>query len=193
MDAELVQSLLNCPWISSITKGLPKVGLVWAGSLSNTNDRKRSLPASLISPLLKLPAMFYSFQKLCSSLAGEDEGLTFAGRLPGGSDFVETAAAIMQMDLIISVDTAVAHLAGALGKPVWILLPKVSDWRWLIERRDSPWYPSARLFRQPKTGDWLSVIDEVADELGKFASNHSDLARLPLESANAKILPDQRS
>jgi len=74
------------------------------------------------------------------------------------------------MDLVISVDTSVAHLAGALGKPVWILLPRAPDWRWLLERDDSPWYPSARLFRQPRSGEWDGVLQRVAEELQRFAA-----------------------
>jgi ADP-heptose:LPS heptosyltransferase len=80
-------------------------------------------------------------------------------------DFSDTAAAIQELDLVISVDTAVTHLAGALGKPVWTLSPFVPDWRWMFNREDSPWYPTMRLFRQPKPGDWASVIRRVAEEL----------------------------
>jgi ADP-heptose:LPS heptosyltransferase len=83
------------------------------------------------------------------------------------SDFADTAALVQQMDLVISVDTSVAHLAGAMGKPVWILLPFVPDWRWLLDRDDSPWYPTARLFRQPKRADWESVMADVVEALRK--------------------------
>ena len=81
------------------------------------------------------------------------------------ADFSDTAALIQNLDLIISVDTAVAHLAGALGKPVWTLLPFVPDWRWMLEREDSPWYPTMRLFRQPSPGDWESVIVRIKEAL----------------------------
>jgi ADP-heptose:LPS heptosyltransferase len=81
------------------------------------------------------------------------------------TDFDETAALIANLDLVITVDTAIGHLSGALGKPAWIMLPKASDWRWLIDRHDSPWYPSVRLFRQPYPGEWDVVIAEVANEL----------------------------
>jgi ADP-heptose:LPS heptosyltransferase len=83
-------------------------------------------------------------------------------------DFSDTAALVSSMDLVISVCTSVGHLAGALNKPTWFLLSHAADWRWLLERSDCPWYPSARLFRQPTLGDWASVIAEVATELGRF-------------------------
>jgi ADP-heptose:LPS heptosyltransferase len=82
--------------------------------------------------------------------------------------FADTAALVAELDLVISVDTAVAHLAGALGKPVWILLPYTPDWRWQLERDDSPWYPSARLFRQPARGEWAPVLRRVAEALSAF-------------------------
>jgi len=85
-------------------------------------------------------------------------------------DFSDTAALILQLDLVISVDTSVAHLAGALGEPVWILLPHNPDWRWLLDRDDSPWYPSARLFRQQQIGNWAGVIDQVKNELRSVRS-----------------------
>jgi ADP-heptose:LPS heptosyltransferase len=83
------------------------------------------------------------------------------------SDFVDTMAIIEALDLVVCVDTAIAHLAGAMGKPVWILLPYAPDWRWLLERSDSPWYPTARLFRQPSPGDWSSVMRRIAEALSE--------------------------
>jgi ADP-heptose:LPS heptosyltransferase len=91
---------------------------------------------------------------------------------PAIKDFADTAALIARMDLIISVDTAVAHLAGALAKPVWTLLPFASDWRWFLDRDDSPWYPTMRLFRQLRGGDWESVIEHVCGELASLARNN---------------------
>ncbi len=84
-------------------------------------------------------------------------------------DFADTAAALSNLDLVIAVDTAVVHLAGAMGCPVWALLPRVADWRWLLEREDSPWYPTMRLFRQREAGDWAELMERVAGALGAMA------------------------
>jgi ADP-heptose:LPS heptosyltransferase len=146
-----------------------KVGLTWAGRASHTNDRNRSIRADDLAALMNIPrAIFFSLQK---------DPLNSAARLSGIvdnaselHDFVETASLIENLDLVITVDTAVAHLAGALGKETWILLPYDSDWRWLIGRSDSPWYPSVRLFRQPAPRDWHSVFRTVAEELGRRSS-----------------------
>ncbi len=141
-----------------------KVGVVWAGSSRNIIDSKRSLTLDDLRPVFEVPCIsFYSLQ------LGAPASQLFAGSLPAGADFADTAAAIAALDLVITVDTAVAHLAGALGKPVWILLPALPDWRWLLLREDSPWYPSARLFRQTQAGEWESVIDQVATALASVA------------------------
>ena len=85
------------------------------------------------------------------------------------ADFSDTAALIAELDLVVTVDTAIAHVAGALGKPVWIMISRAPDWRWLQNRGDSPWYPTARLFRQRRTGDWTQPLADVRDELARFA------------------------
>jgi ADP-heptose:LPS heptosyltransferase len=92
---------------------------------------------------------------------------------PALTDFDETAAVIANLDLVITVDTSMGHLAGALGKPVWILLSKASDWRWLVDRKDTPWYPTARLFRQSQSGAWAPVIAEVAGALSAARKSHT--------------------
>ena len=111
---------------------------------------------------------------LQKDIGGEAETFAQSGRIltfgEDLKDFATTAALVDRLDLVISVDTSVAHLAGALGKPVWIMLPFRSDWRWLTDRTDSPWYPSARLFRQPKIGDWSSVTEQVQTELKLWLS-----------------------
>jgi ADP-heptose:LPS heptosyltransferase len=96
--------------------------------------------------------------------------LSFANAL---TDFAETAALVDALDLVIAVDTSVVHLAGALGRPVWVLLPRVPDWRWLLERDDSPWYPHATLFRQRLPGDWPAVVERVADALAARVRAHA--------------------
>jgi hypothetical protein len=146
-----------------------KVGLAWAGNPKHRRDRARSCAIERLAPLLEsTPCAFYSLQKAAAAAevvkldASGERVCDYSGEL---ETFADTAAFIGALDLVISVDTAVAHLAGALGKPVWILLPFAADWRWLQEREDSPWYPSARLFRQPRAGDWDSVIESVAAAL----------------------------
>jgi ADP-heptose:LPS heptosyltransferase len=98
-------------------------------------------------------------------------------------DFADTAALLAEMDLLISVDTAAAHLAGAMGKPVWILLPFSPDWRWMLDREDSPWYPGARLFRQTERGQWEAPIQAMADALAQFDPRQTRTDATPIESA----------
>ena len=142
----------------------PRIGLVWSGNPNHTNDRNRSLPFRELLPLFDgVAAEFVSLQK---NLHPEDEELMrqrsdVLDLGPALRDFCATAAVVEQLDLIISVDTSVAHLAGGLGRPLWILLPYIPDWRWLLDRDDSPWYPSARLFRQTATRDWAEVVERV--------------------------------
>lgn len=148
----------------------PRVGLVWSGKPTHKNDRNRSIPLTLLAPLLQTAGVtFVSLQK---DYRDADRATLAAApliRLDGAlADFADTAAAITALDLVIAVDTAVAHLTGAMGKPLWLLLPAIGDWRWLQDRADSPWYPSARLFRQPRIGDWPSAIAEVSRELALF-------------------------
>ena len=155
-----------------------KVGLVWKGSALNKNDANRSLPSlSILEPLWSVPGVtFLSLQKW----QGEEEAATpLIGQpiLHLGSDiadFADTAAIVSQLDLVISIDTAIAHLTGALCKPCWVLLPAVgTDWRWLRERTDSLWYPGVmRLFRQSKAGDWASTISEATQALRIWVDEH---------------------
>jgi hypothetical protein len=158
-------------WIGRIGErsGL-RVGLVWAGNASHPIDRLRSIPKDCLAALAAVPGIqWFSLQK------GQDETITDIGNLalksfgPEMLEFSDTAAIIDQLDLVISADTAVAHLAGALGKPVWLLLPFVPDHRWMLDRTDSIWYPSMRIFRQPHHGDWTSVLADVARSLLEVA------------------------
>ena len=130
-----------------------KVGIVWAGRPEHKRDRHRSLTLAELAPLASIPNIaFYALQKGAAVSQADDApaGMRLEILSPLLGDFADTAAAIMALDLVITVDTSVAHLAGALGKPVWLLLPYAPDWRWLQARSDSPWYPSARLFRQDR-------------------------------------------
>jgi Flp pilus assembly protein TadD/ADP-heptose:LPS heptosyltransferase len=147
-----------------------RVGLVWAGNPGNINDHNRSISLENFSRILDVDARFFSLQKDLRAadkaiLAGCPEIVDLTQHL---SDFGQTAAMVSCLDLVISVDTSVAHLAGALGCPVWILLPYTPDYRWLLDREDTPWYPKARLFRQSETREWLSVMDRVHSELEGF-------------------------
>lgn len=145
-----------------------RVGFVWAGNPEHGNDRKRSIPLETFAPLFNTPGVqFFSIQKGLASTELEKLPKTLPVFNIGDefNDFADTAAAMANLDLIISVDTSVVHLAGALGRPTWTLLAQTPDWRWLNDREDSPWYPSMRLFRQKDRGDWLAVIAKVSAEL----------------------------
>jgi hypothetical protein len=152
----------------------PRVGLVWSGGFRPNlpafwpGNSRRNIPLAKLAPLKHPDMEFYSLQKgqpaeselaeLVSRGWDGPELIDFSSSL---NDFADTAALIENMDLVISVDTATAHLAGALGKPVWILNRFDTCWRWLLDRTDSPWYPTARLYRQPRSGDWDSVVERV--------------------------------
>jgi hypothetical protein len=142
-----------------------RVGLVWQGNPGQRRDVVRSCPLRKLLPLFDTPSsMFFSLQtgergRSQISEVGLTERLIDIGNVL--TDFSETAAVISALDLIITVDTAMAHLAGALGAPVWTMLCHTPDWRWHLHRADSPWYPTMRLFRQTKWGDWESVVREI--------------------------------
>jgi tetratricopeptide (TPR) repeat protein len=143
--------------------GRSRIGLVVSGNPGHKNDRNRSVPLASLRPVLEQEAQWVLVQQAVgdrdiTTLAERPDIRYFGEEL---RSFADTAAVIANLDLIISVDTSVAHLAGALGKPVWILLPSTPDWRWLLNRTDSPWYPTARLFRQSRLGDWPDVIGQV--------------------------------
>jgi hypothetical protein len=147
-----------------------RVGIAWAGNPGHKNDRNRSIPFATFAPLLATKGIeWFSLQvgERAADLAQAPAGLLtdLADRF---TDFADTAMAVARLDLLIAVDTAIAHLAGALGKPAWVLLPFVADWRWFLDRIDSPWYPSLRLFRQTAPGDWTPVVSAVQRELEKL-------------------------
>ncbi len=162
----------------------PRVALVWSGNPSHDNDRNRSIPFARLTPLFPPPnppplagegwerASFIGIQRDIRSedaaaLAAESRVAHVGDEL---EDFSDTAAVLALCDLVVTVDTAAAHLAGAMGRPVWVLLPFAPDWRWTRDGETTPWYPTARLFRQTSPGDWGSVIARVAEELKRFVA-----------------------
>lgn len=150
--------------------GRKKIGLAWAGSTIHARDRERSISLEKLAALFDVPNMqFVSLQK---QLPARDQAdVKRFGLLDATSDlrdFADTAALVENLDLVISVDTAAVHLAGAMGKPVWVMLPRNPDWRWLLDREDTPWYPTARLYRQTDTLDWDGVIARIQRDLGRL-------------------------
>jgi len=136
---------------------------VWAGNAAHTNDANRSIDPGLLMPLMQIPGIsMYSLQVGRDGEAKTVFGDAVTDLASELKDFADTAAVIGNLDLVVSVDTSVAHLAGAMGRPVWTLLPFMPDWRWLLDREDSPWYPSMRLFRQHTIGDWDGVIKRLS-------------------------------
>lgn len=173
----------TCPYLDTDTKLVTswakhfdkshslKIGLVWAGQPQHENDHNRSINPNLLRRLGEVPgASLYSLQVGKSGQAESVFGDTISDLSTNINTFSDTAAAMKNLDLIISADTATAHLAGAIGCPIWTLLPFTPDWRWLLGRADSPWYPTMTLIRQPVPGDWASVIDVVISRLTTLAS-----------------------
>src|SRR6185312_13510586 len=154
-----------------------KVGIAWQGSQKYRWDHKRSPPLAQFEPLARVPGVqLYSLQKGHGSeqlgqVAHRFAVVDLGGRLDEtAGPFMDTAAVMKNLDLVISSDTAIPHLAGALGVPVWVALPFVPDWRWLLDRSDSPWYPTMRLFRQKRPGDWVGVFAEIHAALSERAA-----------------------
>lgn len=147
-----------------------KVGLVWAGRPTHANDRQRSARLETFLPLTVIPGVtFYTLQAgpRAGDVAKEAHAALFGDLSPHLRDFVDTASVIEQLDLVIAVDTSVAHLAGALNKPVWVLIPYAPDWRWMLDREDTPWYPAMRLYRQKAPTSWGDVIERIEVDLRK--------------------------
>jgi hypothetical protein len=147
--------------------GRLRAGLAWAGRVGHINDAMRSMHVRQLAPLASSRAAFFSLQKWKIGMGASepDPAMQLIDWTTDFADMTDTAGLIANLDLVIAVDTAVAHLAGAMNKPTWLLLPKAPDWRWMLGREDSPWYPSMRIFRQERLGDWESVIRRVHDEL----------------------------
>jgi tetratricopeptide (TPR) repeat protein len=157
-------------WEVRIASEIPKIGFVWAGNPVHVRDRQRSISLAVLAPALKVPGIrCYSLQKEFreSDVASAPDTLEYLG--PELVDLCDAAAAIEQLDLLITVDTGLAHLAGALAKPVWMLVAEPADYRWLEGREDSPWYPSMRIFRQASTGDWSVPVARIEQDLYALA------------------------
>jgi hypothetical protein len=173
--AQDVAALSKIDWRVRLPGRKPLVGLVWAGDPLHKNDINRSMRLATLRPLLDLPHL--QFVSLQQEICAQDAEVLHRhpGLLTGAPfrDFAQTAAAVARLDAVIAVDTAVAHLAGAMGKPLFLLLPFGADFRWLRERADSPWYPSARLFRQHAFDDWGRAVDALRQELMRWDSGRA--------------------
>lgn len=153
-----------------------RVGLVWAGNPAYPDDRRRSVTLQDLAPLASVPGVaFISLQKLLRSeqAVPPPPGMIMYDWTADLQDFADTAALVMALDLVIAVDTAVAHLAGALGRPVWLLNRLDTDWRWLRGRNDSPWYPTMRLFRQTEPRGWDAPVAAMRAELSRLSASPS--------------------
>jgi Flp pilus assembly protein TadD len=165
VPADAAKAAEQFPWSNSG----PRIGLVWRGNPNHRRDHLRSIPLDAFAPVLDLPGFNFFSLQITPAGARPPDVTPYESRItnlaPHLTDLADTAAMLSHLDLLLTVDTSVAHLAGALGRPVWLLLPAVPDWRWMRDREDSPWYPSARLFRQSTLGDWDSLLARVRLQL----------------------------
>lgn len=172
-----IDPVLKKKWKDRLSDNISecKIGIAWAGDPGMRDDHSRSISLETFSSFAASDkVVYYSLQKgpAAEQTKNPPEGINLLDYTEDFNDFSVTAAFIENLDLIITVDTAIAHLAGAIGKPVWTLIPFVPDWRWMLERQDSPWYPTMRLFRQPSPGDWKSAIEKLVVELDRFIKNN---------------------
>jgi tetratricopeptide (TPR) repeat protein len=172
-----IERLAKWQQLTSIYSGM-KAGIVWAGSTVHPNDSFRSMPLTFLTSFAKLTNIHFLSLQIADVKQQLKQSL-LVGRIIDLTDqihdFADTAALIEQLDLVITIDTAVAHLAGALGKPVWLLLAFAPDWRWLLDRSDSPWYPTMQIFRQKQPGDWGEVITRVQSALETFSRSNKKI------------------
>jgi uncharacterized protein (TIGR03032 family) len=178
LDAAALRRRKENPALSLSDSEFPRIGIVWAGSPTNRTDRHRSCPLSEFLPILDVSGVsFFSLQKgdRHQDLSDLPSQVRVQDMEPQLRDFGDLAVIIDQLDLVISVDTSVAHVAGALGKPVWVLLSHVADWRWMLEGETTPWYPTMRLFRQTRPGDWEGVIERVTEELSNGKNSNLEI------------------
>ena len=163
-----------------------KIGIVWQGNPGHKRDRQRSVSLMQFAPLARVAQVcLFSLQKGPGTEQLQEVAERFAVTDLGSrfENFADTAAVLMQLDLVITVDTAVAHCAGALGIPVWVVLPFAPDWRWLLERNDSPWYPTMRLFRQKQPGDWDEVFGRIREEVKKLLPHSQRTEGMALQTS----------
>jgi hypothetical protein len=151
----------------------PLIALAWAGRPAHPNDANRSMSLEMLAPLANTGGKFIAIQKGPAAAQAAPAGMKITSLSDEISDFDDTAAIFCVADLLICVDSSPVHLAGALGRPAWVMLPFVPDWRWLLGRADTPWYPGHRLFRQGQAGDWAGVIRQVADALISRGGDHA--------------------
>jgi hypothetical protein len=152
-----------------------RVGIAWAGNRITTHDLDRSCPSlALLAPLLAVPNVEWTSLQV-GEPAPEADGVTIAP-CPVTGDFVDTARLVAALDLVISVDTAVAHLAGALAVPTWLMVPSMPEFRWLLDRDTSPWYPHHRIFRRERTDAWRALAERMAPELAALAAARGEPA-----------------
>src|SRR5262249_16338489 len=166
-------------WNSKLSAQNLKVGIAWAGNPDFSKDRDRSILLNNILPVTRINGIkYFCLQK--DLRKGDEEILSANPHIvrvdKDIKDFQDTAAIMMSLDLMISSDTSIVNLSVALRRPVWVLLPFLSDWRWLLERNGTPWYPTARLFRQVRIGDWTTVLDDVCTALKQLVDDRWGLA-----------------
>jgi hypothetical protein len=162
---------LVAAWAPRLASDRLRVGVVWAGNPDHQHDARRSTALGTLLPLGNVPGVqFYSLQKGPASERPRPAGFSLVDLGPDLHDFADTAAVLMHLDLVITVDTSVAHLAGALGRPVWLMLSHAHDWRWIAGWDHSPWYPTMRIFRQQVANDWSDVVHRIAAELERLTA-----------------------
>jgi hypothetical protein len=169
--------------LGPVDGGLLRVGVAWAGNPRYRADCRRSMKLATLLPLLRMNGIFWaSLQKgeAAEQIREVADEVAILDGSSGDKNLAETAALVAMLDLVITTDTCIAHLAGAMGKPVWIMLPHLADWRWMEKVETTPWYPTARLFRQQSPGDWVGVLERISAELGSFRSQW-------LESENLRL------
>jgi hypothetical protein len=158
-------------WDERLSRGRLRVGIVWAGNPEHTDDRNRSIDLAVFAGLANVAGVaWFSLQKGAHEGDHAPGGLALERLGPYFESYADTGAAIAALDLVITVDTSVGHLAGAIGKPVWLLLPRWPDWRWMLDRSDTPWYPTMRLFRRGRGEGWEAVVERTASALRALAS-----------------------